>query len=72
MEIFWHQHCASHGQRCFGKLENDCRRGQSLVVHAISEGRQAARKIDADLMKNSSLAGPGGVIPYVTQLSLAA
>ncbi|KAG8184761.1 hypothetical protein JTE90_019357 [Oedothorax gibbosus] len=50
----------------------DCRRGQSLVVHAISEGRQAARKIDADLMKNSSLAGPGGVIPYVTQLSVAA
>ncbi|XP_035214199.1 putative glutamate synthase [NADPH] [Stegodyphus dumicola] len=50
----------------------DCRRGQSLVVHAISEGRQAARQIDADLMKCSSLAGPGGVIPYVTQLSVAA
>ncbi|XP_071038942.1 uncharacterized protein [Parasteatoda tepidariorum] len=50
----------------------DCRRGQSLVVHAISEGRQAARQIDADLMKSSSLAGPGGVIPFVSQLSVAA
>ncbi|XP_055950740.1 uncharacterized protein LOC129984806 isoform X1 [Argiope bruennichi] len=48
----------------------DCRRGQSLVVHAISEGRQAARQIDADLMKCSSLAGPGGVIPFVTQLTV--
>ena len=24
----------------------DCRRGQSLVVHAIHEGREAAREID--------------------------
>ena len=39
----------------------DCRRGQSLVVHAINEGRQAARKIDLDLMGHTSLAGPGGV-----------
>ncbi len=28
----------------------DCRRGQSLVVWAIREGRQAARSIDLDLM----------------------
>lgn len=28
----------------------DCRRGQSLVVWAIHEGRQAAREIDFDLM----------------------
>lgn len=49
----------------------DCRRGQSLVVHAISEGRQAARQIDQDLMKSSSLAGPGGVIPCVTQVTVA-
>lgn len=28
----------------------DCRRGQSLVVWAINEGRQAAREVDADLM----------------------
>lgn len=41
----------------------DCRRGQSLVVWAISEGRQAARQIDSYLMgKLSSLPGPGGVV----------
>uniref|UniRef100_A0AAG5D446 Glutamate synthase [NADH] n=1 Tax=Anopheles atroparvus TaxID=41427 RepID=A0AAG5D446_ANOAO len=41
----------------------DCRRGQSLVVWAISEGRQAARQIDTYLMgKTSALPGPGGVI----------
>lgn len=43
----------------------DCRRGQSLVVHAINEGRQAAREIDSDFNeKKSGLPGPGGVIPY--------
>lgn len=42
----------------------DCRRGQSLVVHAINEGRQAARQIDADFNDGlSTLAGPGGVVP---------
>lgn len=41
----------------------DCRRGQSLVVWAISEGRQAARAVDEYLMKRpSSLPGPGGII----------
>ncbi|XP_049540624.1 uncharacterized protein LOC125954403 [Anopheles darlingi] len=41
----------------------DCRRGQSLVVWAISEGRQAARQMDTYLMgKPSALPGPGGVI----------
>ncbi|XP_072178929.1 uncharacterized protein [Diadema setosum] len=40
----------------------DCRRGQSLVVHAINEGRQAARQVDLDLMGSTSLAGPGGVV----------
>ncbi len=40
----------------------DCRRGQSLVVWAINEGRQAAREIDLDLMGYSSLAGPAGVV----------
>ncbi|XP_013383642.1 putative glutamate synthase [NADPH] isoform X1 [Lingula anatina] len=40
----------------------DCRRGQSLVVHAINEGRQAAREVDLDLMAKTSLAGPGGVV----------
>jgi glutamate synthase (NADPH/NADH) small chain len=33
----------------------DCRRGQSLVVWAISEGREAARAVDAHLMKGSHL-----------------
>lgn len=40
----------------------DCRRGQSLVVWAISEGRQAARQVDLDLMGKTSLAGPGGIV----------
>ena len=49
----------------------DCRRGQSLVVHAINEGRQAAREIDAYFteqtngkQRKSGLPGPGGQIPY--------
>eukprot|EP00108_Taenia_solium_P010576 TsM_000015400 transcript=TsM_000015400 gene=TsM_000015400 len=47
----------------------DCRRGQSLVVHAINEGRQAARQVDTDLMGNSTLPGPGGIIlPENTKL----
>ncbi len=33
----------------------DCRRGQSLVVRAINEGRQAAREMDIFLMGNSEL-----------------
>lgn len=40
----------------------DCHYGQSLVVTAIAEGRQAAREIDLFLMGTSSLAGPGGQI----------
>lgn len=40
----------------------DCRRGQSLVVWAISEGRQAARQVDLDLMGSTCLAGPGGMV----------
>lgn len=41
----------------------DCRRGQSLVVWAISEGRQAARQVDTFLTgQPSTLPGPGGVI----------
>eukprot|EP01059_Diplonema_ambulator_P022436 TRINITY_DN37727_c0_g1_i1.p1 TRINITY_DN37727_c0_g1~~TRINITY_DN37727_c0_g1_i1.p1 ORF type:complete len:2122 (+),score=739.50 TRINITY_DN37727_c0_g1_i1:177-6368(+) len=39
----------------------DCRRGQSLVVWAINEGRQAARAIDYDLMGETSLPVTGGV-----------
>ena len=33
----------------------DCRRGQSLVVRAINEGREAAREIDRYLMGSTEL-----------------
>ncbi len=37
----------------------DCRRGQSLVVWAINEGRGAARAIDVFLQGSSNLPAPG-------------
>jgi glutamate synthase (NADPH) small chain len=37
----------------------DCRRGQSLVVWAINEGRGAARAIDIYLRGSSTLPAPG-------------
>ena len=37
----------------------DCRRGQSLVVWGIAEGRGAARAIDEYLMGSSALPAPG-------------
>ena len=40
----------------------DCRRGQSLVVWAITEGRQAAREIDEYLMGSSKLPVAGGIV----------
>jgi glutamate synthase (NADPH/NADH) small chain len=44
----------------------DARRGQSLVVWAISEGREAARCVDAYLMGSSRLPGKGsGDLPRV-------
>ncbi|XP_053987028.1 uncharacterized protein LOC128880703 isoform X1 [Hylaeus volcanicus] len=43
----------------------DCRRGQSLVVWAITEGRQAAREIDVALMGMTGLPVSGGVITTV-------
>ncbi len=42
----------------------DMRRGQSLVVWAISEGREAARKIDEHLMGHSSLESKDAVNPF--------
>lgn len=55
---------------------SDCHRGQSLIVTAISEGRQAARQIDLDLMGETSLAGPGGQLhsikPIPTEIKSAA
>ena len=38
----------------------DARRGQSLIVWAISEGREAARCVDDYLMGNSALPAKGG------------
>lgn len=38
-------------------VAGDARRGQSLVVWAISEGREAARQIDIHLMGHSNLLG---------------
>lgn len=41
----------------------DCRRGQSLVVWAISEGRQAARQVDEFFNRGGTgLPGPGGIV----------
>jgi glutamate synthase (NADPH) small chain len=37
----------------------DCRRGQSLVVWAINEGRGAARAVDIYLQGRSTLPAPG-------------
>ena len=39
----------------------DCRRGQSLIVWGINEGRQAAREIDLYLMGNTRLPVTGGI-----------
>ena len=59
----WETFKASHGKystntpRVFAA--GDCRRGQSLVVWAINEGRGAARAVDEFLMGQSSLPAPG-------------
>ncbi|KAJ3214001.1 glutamate synthase [NADH], partial [Clydaea vesicula] len=39
----------------------DCRRGQSLIVWGINEGREAARNIDVYLMGSSVLPAKGGI-----------
>jgi len=41
----------------------DCRRGQSLVVWAINEGRGAARAIDEHLMGKTTMPAPGVNLP---------
>ena len=47
-------------------VAGDMRRGQSLVVWAISEGREAARRVDAFLMDRLRLPTRGeGVLPRV-------
>jgi NAD(P)H-dependent glutamate synthase small subunit len=63
----WTTFAAEHGQfatsvdRVFAA--GDCRRGQSLVVWAINEGRGAARAIDEYLMGSTSLTAPGINVP---------
>jgi NADPH-dependent glutamate synthase beta subunit-like oxidoreductase len=53
---------AQHGKFATSQAKvfacGDCRRGQSLVVWAINEGRGAARAIDVFLMGSSDLAAP--------------
>lgn len=51
------------GYRVSGSVfaAGDCRRGQSLVVWGIQEGRQCAREVDDFLTGASSLPGNGGV-----------
>ncbi|MDX1683437.1 MAG: glutamate synthase subunit beta, partial [Phycisphaeraceae bacterium] len=44
-------------------VAGDMRRGASLLVWAIAEGRGAARSIDTWLMGSSSLAAPGDLAP---------
>lgn len=39
----------------------DCRRGQSLVVWGIQEGRQCAREVDEFLMHSTRLPASGGI-----------
>ncbi len=48
----------------------DCRRGQSLVVWAINEGRGAARAIDIYLQGNSILPAPGITMGTATAMSV--
>jgi glutamate synthase (NADH) len=40
----------------------DCRRGQSLVVWGIQEGRQCAREVDEFLMQSTRLPTSGGIL----------
>ncbi len=59
----WETFSAEHG-RFTTSVEGvfaagDCRRGQSLVVWAINEGRGAARAVDIYLMGSSTLPAPG-------------
>ena len=64
----WKTFAAEHGQFATSRegvfAAGDCRRGQSLVVWAINEGRGAARAIDEFLSgTTSTLAAPGLNLP---------
>ncbi|MEE9403637.1 MAG: glutamate synthase subunit beta [Algisphaera sp.] len=59
----WETIAAEHGAFTTSEpgvfAAGDCRRGQSLVVWAINEGRGAARAVDEYLMGYSTLPAPG-------------
>ncbi len=59
----WMTFAAEHGKFATSVegvfAAGDCRRGQSLVVWAINEGRGAARAVDQYLMGFTSLPAPG-------------
>jgi NAD(P)H-dependent glutamate synthase small subunit len=59
----WQTFAAEHGKFATSVegvfAAGDCRRGQSLVVWAINEGRGAARAVDQYLMGFTSLPAPG-------------
>ncbi len=63
----WKTFAAQHGQFATNLdsvfAAGDCRRGQSLVVWAINEGRGAARAIDEYLMETTTLPAPGLNLP---------
>ncbi|KAB5582623.1 putative glutamate synthase [Coniochaeta sp. 2T2.1] len=50
----------------------DCRRGQSLIVWGINEGRQAAREVDLYLEKCTNLPVTGGIIKHSAKEIFAA
>jgi len=66
----WQTFAAEHGEFATNVegvfAAGDCRRGQSLVVWAINEGRGAARAIDEYLMQESELSAPGLNLPQQT------
>ena len=66
----WETFAAEHGKFTTNVesvfAAGDCRRGQSLVVWAINEGRGAARAIDEFLMGTSTLPAPGVTQGLVT------
>ena len=63
----WTTFAAEHGKFATNLdgvfAAGDCRRGQSLVVWAINEGRGAARSIDEYLMGYTNLPAPGINMP---------
>ncbi|KAK0706806.1 hypothetical protein B0T26DRAFT_743952 [Lasiosphaeria miniovina] len=50
----------------------DCRRGQSLIVWGINEGRQAAREVDLYLESSTGLPVTGGIVKRTAQEVFAA